>query len=82
MCEHSELCVESRRNIVIKIIVMGTNLLRVPIPGDLQLQAPLLLAPIWRDEFANTSDIIVEMTEPVKQFVETALLNRHILVYV
>jgi|GEM_PF-4052696 len=53
----------------------------VSIPPELKGQAPLLLQDIWRDEFAQQSHLILEMTQAVKTFVERAKLNPAFLVY-
>ncbi|GAB4431276.1 MAG: hypothetical protein Fur0044_28830 [Anaerolineae bacterium] len=53
----------------------------VSIPLELKGQAPLLLQDIWRDEFAQQSHLILEMTQAVRNFIEKAKLNPTILVY-
>lgn len=65
---------------MITINVLPT-VLRISIPTEMQSQAPILLADIWRDELNTHSAFLVELTESVKQFVEKAKLTFFILVY-
>lgn len=65
---------------MIQITVLP-NALRVLIPTEMKSEAPRQLKAIWRDEFDSKSDFILELTDPVKEFVEKAKLNCHILVY-
>ncbi len=57
------------------------NILRVSIPREMRREAPILLSDIWRAEFADKIGFMMEMTEPVREFLEKAKFNWHILVY-
>lgn len=63
-------------------IVVSSETLKVVIPKENSLEAPLQLGNIWRDEFAGRLNFVVEITEPIKEFLEKIKLGRsNILVY-
>lgn len=63
-------------------IVVSSETLKVVIPKEIRSQARLHLGDIWRNEFAGSSHFVMEITEPVKDFVEKVKLDRNnILVY-
>jgi hypothetical protein len=61
-------------------LTISSNVLSIAIPAEMKSQAPLLLKRIWRHEFGNKSNFILELSEAVQEFVEDAKLSRHVLV--
>jgi len=63
-------------------IVVSVETLKIIIPEEMRAEAPHHLGNIWRDEFAGRSHLAVELTEPIKVFIEKVKLNRNpILIY-
>ena len=63
-------------------IIVSSETLKIIIPKEMRSEAPLQLRDIWRDEFARSSNPVLELTEPVKDFVEKVKLGRNdILIY-
>ena len=65
---------------MIKITILS-SILRVTIPTNMKSQAPLVLGAIWCDTFTDRLEFNIEMSEPIKAFIEKAKLNPQILVY-
>lgn len=56
--------------------------LQISIPAEVKAQAQLLLKDVWRAEFEDKPDIVVELTDDlVKVFVENMKLHPQVLVY-
>jgi hypothetical protein len=63
-------------------IVVSVETLKIIIPEELKAEAQHHLSNIWRDEFTGRSNLIVELTEPIKAFIEKVKLSRNqILIY-
>ncbi len=63
-------------------LTIFSNWLQVSIPTEKKAQAQLLLKDIWRTEFADKSNLVLELTDDsVKAFVEKVKLHPYILVY-
>ncbi len=63
-------------------IIVSAETLKIIIPEETRAEAQRYLRDIWRDEFAGRSNLIVELTEPIKEFIEKVKLSRNqILIY-
>lgn len=63
-------------------IIVSAETLKIIIPEEMRAEAQRYLRDIWRDEFAGRSNLIVELTEPIKEFIEKVKLSRNqILIY-
>lgn len=56
--------------------------LQISIPAEVKAQAQLLLKDVWRAEFEDKPDIVMELTDDLaKVFVENMKLHPQVLVY-
>ena len=63
-------------------IVVSEETLKIIIPEEMKAEARRHLGNIWRDEFAGRLNLVVELTEPIKAFIENVKLNhKPILIY-
>ena len=63
-------------------IVVSAETLKIVIPEEMRAEAQHHLSNIWRDEFAGRLNLAVELTEPIKAFIERVKLSRNqILIY-
>ncbi|MCL4301389.1 MAG: hypothetical protein KJ077_37155 [Anaerolineae bacterium] len=63
-------------------IVVSAEMLKIIIPEEMKAEARHHLGNIWRDEFAGRSNLAVELTKPIKAFIENVKLSRNpILIY-
>lgn len=63
-------------------IIVSAETLKIIIPEEMRAEAQRYLRDIWRDEFAGRSNLVVELTEPIKEFIEKVKLSRNqILIY-
>lgn len=63
-------------------MTVSSETLKVMIPVEIRVEAHLRLQEIWRDEFIDRANFVMELSESVKAFIEKVKLDRNnILVY-